>query len=191
MTCIVGIEHDGVVYIGGDSLAIAGDALETREDEKVFLTDDEKFLIGFSGSYRIGQLLHYAFTPPEQMPSKSDMCYMVTDFINAVRTLQSEHGTVKKENEVEQHDGPFLVAYKGKLYSIDTDFQVALAKEPYTAIGIGAQVALGAMYAMKDSKLDPEEKIKRALRAAEEFSSGVRGPFLVLKLEPEEEEEQE
>lgn len=184
MTCIVGLEHNGVVYIGGDSagvetwsLAICG-----RADEKVFVTDSGEFIMGFCGSFRIGQLLRYALTPPEQSQKKDDMAYMVVDFVDAVRVMQKEKGSMKKENELEEHDAAFLVGYRGKLYCIETDFQVGRPMEGYAAVGCGAQIALGAMFATRNSNLAPENRIELALTAAAEYSAGVRGPFLVLKL---------
>ena len=35
MTCIVGLVHEGVVYIGGDSAGVGGMSLTVRADEKV------------------------------------------------------------------------------------------------------------------------------------------------------------
>ena len=184
MTCIVGVEHEGSVYIGGDSagvepwsLAICG-----RADEKVFVTDSGEFIMGFCGSFRIGQLLRYALTTPEQSQKKDDMAYMVTDFVDAVRVMQKEKGSMKKENELEESDASFLVGYKGHLYCIESDFQVGRPIENYAAVGCGAQIALGAMFATRNSGLAAENRIELALSAAAEYSAGVRAPFLVLKL---------
>jgi ATP-dependent protease HslVU (ClpYQ) peptidase subunit len=190
MTCIVGLEHEGVVYVGGDSAGVDVGSLAIcgRADEKVFLTDSEEFIMGFCGSFRIGQLLRYALIPPDQPSKKDDMGYMVTDFIDAVRTMQKEKGSMQKENELEEHDAAFLVGYKGKLYVIESDFQVGRPIENYAAVGCGAQIALGAMYATRESTMTPEERITLALQAAVEYSAGVRPPFHILKLAPELEE---
>lgn len=187
MTCIVGLEQDGIVYIGGDSagidswnLAICG-----RADEKVFITDSGEFIMGFSGSFRVGQLLRYALETPEQSQKKDDMAYMVTDFVDAVRNMQREKGVLKKDNELEEHEGAFLVGYKGKLYVVESDFQVGKPIENFTSIGCGSQVALGSMFATRNSNISPQNRIELALMAAEQYSAGVRGPFLILSLKPE------
>ena len=36
MTCIVGLVHEGVTYIGGDSLGSNGYSKTVRKDKKVF-----------------------------------------------------------------------------------------------------------------------------------------------------------
>jgi len=179
MTCIVGLEHEGTVYIGGDSAGVAEYDICTRSDEKVFFNDE--VLMGFTSSFRMGQLLRYAFTVPEQSNKKEDMAYLVTDFVDAIRLCYREKGFIKKENEQEE-GGTFLLGYRGHLYVIEGDFQVGKPGEGYAAVGCGANIALGAMYASQSWK-DPELRIRTALEAAVAHSAGVRPPFTVLKLE--------
>lgn len=187
MTCIVGIEQDGVVYIGGDSAGVESVSLSicARADEKVFITDDDTFIMGFSGSFRIGQLLRYVFVPSDKPSKKDDMAYMVVDFIDALRAMQRDKGYLKRKNEVEEHDGPFLVGYNGALYSAEADFQVGRTLNGYAAVGSGAEIALGAMHATKSLRMKPEDRIKLALEASAEFCAAARAPFHILKLEPE------
>jgi hypothetical protein len=82
MTCIVGLEHQGKVYIGADSAGVQGYNVTCRSDEKVFQNKD--FILGFTSSFRMGQLLRYSFNPPTQPANKDDMHYLATDFITAV-----------------------------------------------------------------------------------------------------------
>ena len=63
MTCIVAIKHDNEIWMGGDSAAFRDDERTNRADEKVFKNGD--FLLGYSGSFRVGQLIRYAFNPPK------------------------------------------------------------------------------------------------------------------------------
>lgn len=186
MTCIVALEHNGTVYVGADSAATDPDDLSItlRADEKVFLTEDREFVMGFCGSFRVGQLLRYALVPPDQAKKKDDMAYMVTDFVDAVRTMQKDKGSMKKENELEEHDSEFIVGYKGKIYVIERDFQVGRPVENFTAVGSGALAALGAMHATASMKKNPEERIKLALSAAAAYCNGVRAPFHIVKLSP-------
>lgn len=190
MTCIVGLEHEGAVYIGGDSAGVEMGSLAIcgRADEKVFVTDSGEMAMGFCGSFRIGQLLRYALTLPAQKVGQDDMTYLVTDFVDAVRAMQRDKGSLKKENEVDESDAGFLVGFNGKLYAIESDFQVGRAMDSYTACGCGAQIALGAMYATKLLGMDPEDRIRVALAAAAEYSAGVRAPFVIVKLEAPKEE---
>jgi ATP-dependent protease HslVU (ClpYQ) peptidase subunit len=178
MTCIVGLVHDGDVYIGGDSAGVAGLSVSIRADEKVF--GNGPFIMGFTTSFRMGQLLRYKLSPPAQTVHQGDMEYMVTSFIDACRQCFAGNGFGDKDATV---GGNFLVGYKGKLYNIEADYQVGLPKTTYDAVGCGSDLALGAMFATED--LNPEQRINAALSAASNFSAGVAPPFTILKLEGE------
>jgi len=177
MTCIVGLVDNNKVYIGGDSAGVSGHDITIRRDEKVFANGH--FLMGFTTSFRMGQLLRYELKVPEQPEDMDDFKYMVTIFIKAVRECLGEGGFLKKNNEVES-GGSFLVGYKGRLYEIDDDYQVGSAVDNVLAVGCGAKVALGAMYA---STGDPVGRIRKALEISERLSGGVRSPFLIKSQE--------
>ena len=125
MTCIVGLVHEGVVYIGGDSAGVGGMSLTVRADEKVFQNGD--FLMGFTTSFRMGQLLRYSLKPPRTHPDDDIHQYMVVDFVNAVRGCLKAGGYASKEHEVES-GGTFLVGYAGHLFTVDSDYQVGIPR---------------------------------------------------------------
>lgn len=178
MTCIVGIQTSSGVWIGGDSAAVAGDSINVRADEKVFFNGE--FLFGFCGSFRVGNLIRYAFTPPSQS-CDDDMSFLVNDVVDAMRTLQRDRRAIRRMNEeTHESDSSFLVAYKGRLYSIETDYQIAKPLEGYAAIGSGADVAMGALAATEKMR-DPRKRVLLALEAAARHCTGVRGPFIALK----------
>lgn len=175
MTCIVGVVHDGKTYVGGDSAGVAGLDLQVRKDPKVFRNGD--FVIGFTSSFRMGQLLAHAFTPPKRHADADLYAYMVTDFVNAVRECLKSGGYAEKSSEAER-GGTFLVGIEGRLFKIENDYQVGEAGDGYDACGCGAQVALGALHAMANQ--EPTKRLKTALEAAERFSAGVRAPFVTV-----------
>lgn len=179
MTCIVGLEHKGKVYMGGDSAGVAGYSISIRTDEKVFTNGP--FIMGFTGSFRIGQLLRYSFRPPRHLASKSDMSYLVTDFVDAVRKCYKSKGTMRKNGEVESFQGPFLLGYRGLLYYVGSDFQIGKVADGFDCVGCGAELASGAMYATSMlSSMPPVNRIELALQASAHFNAGVRGPFKVI-----------
>jgi hypothetical protein len=49
----------------------------------------------------------------------------------------------------------------------------------YTAVGCGAQVAHGVLYATPS--MPPRRRLQLALEAAQRHSAGVRGPFRYIK----------
>lgn len=176
MTCIVGLTSKGKVYIGADSAGVAGLNLQVRADCKVFTT--KEFAFGFCGSFRMGQLLRYSFKPPRRHPETDLYKYMVTDFINEVRKTLKDGGYAAKKDDIEK-GGFFLVGHAGRLFYIESDYQVGEAATPYNATGCGAPFAIGSLFS---SKGEAEKRIREALDAAEANSAGVRGPFHVVNV---------
>ncbi|MGW6292457.1 hypothetical protein [Streptomyces sp. NPDC055058] len=174
MTAIVGIVHDGTVYLGGDSAGVAGYALTVRADHKVFRTGP--YVLGFTSSFRMGQLLRYAFAPPA--PDGGDLArFMATTFVDAVRDTLKAGGWLRKDSEQEE-GGTFLVGVRGRLFRVAGDFQVGEAADGYDAVGCGDELALGALFATARLGLAPRDRLRCALSAAERFSAGVRRPFV-------------
>ena len=179
MTCIIGlVSKDGCVFLGGDSAGIAGLNVTVRKDPKVFKVGN--FVFGFTSSFRMGQLLQYSFTPPDHDPRVNVDKYIRTEWLNSVRKCFESGGYMRKNSEQEE-GGCFLVGYQGRLYFIDSDFQIAESLDDYYSVGCGAEFAMGAMHALKNTELAPEEKIKVALHCAAHHSAGVRPPFLIEK----------
>ena len=176
MTCIVGLVHEGTVFIGGDSAGVAGLSLVVRADEKVFRNSD--FLMGFTTSFRMGQLLRYSLEPPRRHPDDDIHQYMVVDFVNAVRRCLKAGGYASKEDEVES-GGTFLVGYAGHLFTVDSDYQVGTPEDGFAAVGSGQHIALGALFATQ-GQATPRDRVLTALMSAERFNAGVRGPFHIL-----------
>lgn len=182
MTCIVGLKQDGVVYIGGDSAGVSGLDVTIRADTKVFINGP--FLMGFTTSFRMGQLLHHAL--PTLQPPDNAMLerFMVTDFIDAVRNTLKNGGVTKIDNSVES-GGTFIVGVHGRLFTIFDDFQVAESVKDYEAVGCGASYAKGSLYttqALAIYKPYPRLRVRQALETAEEFSGGVVRPFTILSM---------
>jgi ATP-dependent protease HslVU (ClpYQ) peptidase subunit len=175
MTVVIGLIDNGAVYMGCDSASVGGWKINTSSINKVFARGE--FLLGFSGSWRMGQILEHALPIYEHPDAMPDMTYMVNIFIESVRKILKERGFSKIENNNES-GGRFLVGYRGKLYSIDNDFQVNIPAEGFDACGCGDSYALGAMLALSDT--EPVARIYKALEVSEKFCMGVRGPFTVM-----------
>lgn len=177
MTCIVGLKFKNKIYMGSDSAGAAGNNLQIRADEKIFINGD--FIIGFTSSFRMGQLIRYKFKPPEHKKGKNIFEYMVSDFIDGIRSCLKDGGFAGKHNEVEWA-GNFLVGYRNRLFEIANDYQVAEVIDDYLSVGCGADLALGSLYSTKNWKL-PYKRVIMALEAAEKYSSWVAPPFNILK----------
>lgn len=179
MTCIVGVIENGKVFIGADSAGVSGWDIVTRKDAKVFQRGE--FLIGYTSSFRMGQLLRYRLNVPVQPEEMDVFEYMVTLFVDAARQCLKDGGFASRQNETES-GGTFLVGYRGRLFNIENDYQVGELTTPFNAVGCGKFYALAAMDAFWNSVADPVERIEKTLQVVERWSDGVRGPFVILSL---------
>ncbi len=175
MTCVVAVAHRGDVWMGADSAGVSDLDLRIRADMKVWV--DRPFVFGFCGSFRAGQLLRHKFTCPE--PAYDVGEFMIVEFVDALRETLAAGGHTKVKDNVESIDSEFLVGVGGRIFHVESDFQVGEHPEPFSAIGCGYPYALGALETVKGT---PRQRITRALEVAEKYSAGVRRPFHVVQL---------
>ncbi len=193
MTCIVAYRTAEAVFMGADSAGVAGLSMTVRADRKVFELcragvpprtagglargDRDRMLVGFTSSFRMGQIIQHHVALPDHPRGVPTFDWMVREFVPAVRKALKEHAFTTVNNNVET-GGSFLVAYRNRIYTIDGDFQVGEPVAPFDAVGCGASIALGAMDALH--RWDTPggiQLVELALQAAERHSAGVRRPF--------------
>jgi ATP-dependent protease HslVU (ClpYQ) peptidase subunit len=181
LTCIVALRNKDRIYMGADSAGVGGYSRSNRMDPKIYRVG--AMLIGFTTSFRMGQLLGYSLALPHHHADVGVEKYMATAFITAVRDCLKGGGWAEKEKEQER-GGTFLVAYKERIFEVESDYQVGERAEAYNAVGCGFDLALGSLYTSESSAYSPRERVELALRAAAAFSAGVHEPFRIEELSP-------
>jgi len=177
VTCIVGIAQDGAVVLAGDSAGSSAghEEIYTFNNAKVFRLG--AYGIGFTTSYRMGQILRYETDLPE--PPQADLeRFMATTFVDVLRRSFERGGFSRGLGE----HGSILVGVQGCLFAIGTEYQVLSGATPYLAVGSARRTAYGALFALDSSTKKPRERAEIALRAAQRFNSGVRAPFDFVEL---------
>lgn len=177
VTCIVGIVAAGEVIIGGDSAGVAGMNITLRKDPKVF--QNGPALIGYTSSYRMGQILRYDLTIPMKDHDTDTHEWMCRTVIPSIREALKSGGCMKSE-EGADICGVFLIGAYGRLFEVDSDFQVGESFDEFLAVGCGAEFALGALESTR--MMDPDQRVAHALTVAAKFSGGVAAPFFVERL---------
>lgn len=174
MTCIVGVEHAGGVTIGADAAGSTQSVTVARADSKLFRVGG--YLIGFTASFRMGQLLHWSFKPS---PPKGDLeRHMCTTFVDEVRACLAEGGFAEKVNNVET-GGTFLVGVDGLLFCVESDFQVGRNLDGYAACGSGEEFAFGSLHTTGQYDIEPDRRVRLALEAAARHNPFVGPPFTI------------
>lgn len=178
MTCIVAIKNNNKVYLAGDAAATSGHTKVVRKDPKVF--KNGRFLLGFCGSFRFGQLMRFTFKPPRKPAEMDDLEFICTRFIPRMQECISEHGYSLSE----ESDSSLVVGFNGELYVIESDCQVELIDSPFVAIGSGRELAIGAletMYLLQAAKhMHVREVLTTALSVASIHNNTVSPPYTIL-----------
>jgi len=181
VTCIVGYVEQDTMWMGSDSLVRYGwDDCLTAAQPKVFRKGD--MLIGGTGLVRSWQILQYVFEPPKHPPQMGVMKYLCGPFTDAlIACLKEKHHAEIKDNAIRGIN--FLLAYRGRLFRVASDFQMLECRDKWAAIGSGEVYALAVMDAVADTDLlDGRDKVLRALKTAAKYTRSVGGPFHVKKL---------
>ena len=179
MTCIVGIVENDKVYLAGDSAGSSGHTSDTKNIKKVFHNIfDTDFIFGYSGSFRLGQILQYNFIPPENKWGWDFQRYIATNFIDTLQDCLKDNEYNIKENGVN-----FLMGYQNNLIEIQSDFSFFINSENHSfdSVGCGEEFAKGALSILvKDFNKESEEKLIETLKAVENFDAYVKPPFHIV-----------
>ncbi len=138
-------------------------------------------VFGFTGSFRMGQLLRHNLKLPDISVSLDTWAY--TTFVDALREVLKAGGFASVSNNVESIEGNFLLGLRGRLFKVECDFQVGECNESWMAVGSGDEVALGSLWTSGQNPAllgDPEARLRLALQSAENYCTGVRGPFQII-----------
>lgn len=183
-TCIVGVTDGTTVHLGGDSVAANAGAWskEVVAEPKVFYCGRD-MVVGYCGSFRMGQLLRHRFHPSKQRATQSEMEYMSTTFVDGLRRLFRDGGFATQFHGAEA-GGQFIVGYRGQLFEVEEDYAVIQFLTGEATIGCGYQWAQGSLFSTRQSDMSPEDRVVLALEAASTYSAYVSGPYHVVKLEP-------
>jgi len=188
MTCIVGLIDGNKVYLGGDAAASdeKSGLIFQRPDPKVFKVG--QYGIGFTDSFRMGQILQYNWTPPKYIPTVNNKNldkFMRTKFVDSVKEAFKENGYGQFGQQQEDGDlgGIFLIAVAGtgRLFVMDEDFHIGESDTMYMAEGSGALIALGSLHSTGTIKTS-RKRVRMALEAAAKFIMTVRGPFTIIEV---------
>lgn len=177
MTCIVGIAHQGKVYMGGDSAAVEEEtnSISVRKEPKVFIRGE--YIIGYAGSFRMGKVLEHSFNYPV-LPAQTDIDkFLNTTFISKLRECLEEN---KLDLDNDKDAADVLLGTRGRIFEFNMDFHFGEDRHNFASVGSGANVALGSLHSTSHFK-DQFKRCKMALEAAQEFNAWVRPPFTILE----------
>ena len=184
MSVIVGIVHEGVVYIGSDSQVTKGGTKKNylhANNRKVWHPDGrDHLLMGSAGLLKginvvksINGLIDQATLSEGTLNYNyvvKNVSKKIMDHMEEVKLIESKDYNPKMLNE-------FLFANKDELFMIGTDGSV-LQIDDFTAIGSGAIEAIGSL--LSTEKEEPRTRIIKAIEAAIQNDIYVGYPIVIM-----------
>ena len=190
MTLIIGLIGKKHNLMGCDSASASNGFIHTNKFSKVFTKG--LFTIGYATSFRMGQLLEHHlpeniddFSSYQKAPAIAFLdAYdlMVRYFVPEIRSIFSEHGYTRIDNNVET-GGCFLVICSGCLFVVQDDFSVLEPSDDFYCIGSGSKYADGTMLALKKS--GDVTRVKKSLKIGGKFTPSVCGPYQIFNIQKE------
>lgn len=179
MTCIVGmIDKSGKGHMASDSLGSNGHNKGTYKNKKIFKKGE--MLIGYTSSYRMGQLLEHSLTLPGRKVDQTIENYIYVDFVEAVRKLMKEHGYLKIDSNKESI-GQFPILTEGRIFLMQDDLSLLEAEDNFDACGSGEDFATATVdILLKHSKLTPKQILTEAVQTASKYIATVGGEVRYL-----------
>jgi len=195
MTCIIGMEHKGKVYLGADRAVTIGDTVSIMNEPKIYDISNGlfNFILADAGSTKLGDIIKYNFSQELRKNTKEEVkdihAYMRTIFVDTLALSFNEHlhqikmGRLINENELSGLEfSEMLVGVQGHLFKVDATLSVLDLKDDIDAIGVGADVAIGSLtQSLKSNKKRDAESIKKyfrdSLSISAKYKEGVEPPY--------------
>ncbi|QDJ96383.1 hypothetical protein Xoosp13_197 [Xanthomonas phage Xoo-sp13] len=169
MTCIIAyVDKNGVGHMAGDSAGTAV-SYHHRSDNvhpKIFKNGD--MIIGYTSSFRMGQLLEHVFVPPSKSEGLTDYQYMIKQVVPEIRKTFVSGNFMKEDSK---DGGSYLIIYNKKLYSIQEDFAVFERPSNFDSCGSGYVSSNVAFETMQEFNVVDQIGPKAALIKAIEITS--------------------
>lgn len=182
MTCVVGLERKGEVWLASDSFLGTDTAIGLTSGPKWFHLQD--MTIGWAGDLRSAQVINHGLKLRSKRKKEDPTEYLVSIVARKFRDSLRDAGVVFKTTDgTESTNVEFLIVLEGRLFQMWGDCSVIHCSRGMGAIGLGGPYALGALSALLPLPLDvtPEKTLDRVLRLSQTLSPGVNGPFYVSK----------
>jgi ATP-dependent protease HslVU (ClpYQ) peptidase subunit len=173
MTTIVGVQKNGHVIMGADSLVTAGVKKYIHKDMPKIINNNG-YLIGGAGDVAACDILMYMWIPPMPTAAQRKNLYkfMITDVVPSMREALEENG-YKTDKEDKESGFETLIAVDGEIFNISDDFSVLIDETGIYGVGSGSPWAVAA--------LDAGTTVEKALEIAAKRNPYTDGPFQIVK----------
>ena len=181
MSTIVAVVKNNKACIAADSLTTFGDVRQSAEydrtSEKILKHEDN--YVGIVGSAAHHLVMKHVFENEADLINLSSSYEIYQTFLNLHPILKQQYFLNAKDEDDDAYESSridALIINKQGLFGVYALREVFEYKK-FWAIGAGAEIALGALYAMYDRSEDVEQIVTCAIEASAEFHTSSALPL--------------
>ena len=131
MTCIIAYKNKkGNVVLAGDKMGSNGYTHSTIKEPKVFKKGD--FMLGYTTSFRMGQILHHLWNPPQRKVDQNHCNYIYTDVIPSFIKIFDDNKFGKDASY-----GFFIMIFEGRIYEVQENMSILERERNVVSVGCG------------------------------------------------------
>jgi ATP-dependent protease HslVU (ClpYQ) peptidase subunit len=175
MTCIVSFFDNNKIVLAGDKCGSNGFTRSLVKEPKVFFIKD--FMIGYTSSFRMGQILKYLWNPPERTVSQTTEKYLYSIVADSIRKTFKDHGFVAKSSMDEEIFGDFVICYDNRIFVMYSDLSILEHDQDIVCVGSGEYHAKVAIQILKEYESDFKIILDRAFKIVSTNVASVSPEF--------------
>jgi ATP-dependent protease HslVU (ClpYQ) peptidase subunit len=185
MTVVIGLKHNGAVWIGADSRVTDNDGtkfdLDSSLDSKIIKLNH--FVIGFAGDLSAKSYMESFISTRKGVKSTkiTDKNSVMKFFLAFRWFLKNDVGL--DESEVSKIEVSWLIATKDRLFVSD-EYNAILEFNSFCTIGTGASASRAVLEYLDlyEPSMEPEKKLARAYQVAVRHNASCGGHMEVHQL---------
>lgn len=159
MTTIAGMQHKTGCVIAADSQTTWGERpFNSFGIDKI--VERNGYLIAVAGDGRAADILNYSWKPPRCNASGDLYGFVVSKVIPSMRKALADGGWKDSSDSKDDNGIDALIAIRGQLFSIASDFTVLRDENGFYGAGSGGNYAVGALEAGADIQTAVEIAMK-------------------------------
>ena len=188
MTVLIALKDKKGIHLASDSQGTWGNKILHRRNTSKFISKKIKINdgygetikentihIGVTGYAFLNEYLQYGLDLPPMEENKKFEEYLSRTLLPKIMKKLTENKLVEIDNSEVDTKSLFMIIYNGQIYTINRNLSFGIIEDEYASFGSGSEVALGVLYATKNTKLNGYERCKLAIKACDYHTVYVDG----------------
>lgn len=181
MTCIVGLVHEGEVWMGGDRCVTWGSSGRQAADTQPKIARIGNMLIGAAGESNASDLVFWTESL-STFDGGDAKKYLLRQVVPWLRSVAEDKGRMEVRDGRKILPWCLLFGIGGRLFDCDDGGDVCEPTPGYWSLGLGGHTAVGSLHTTARTRLAPRRRLYLALKAASDLTDSVGPPFDIVRL---------